>query len=461
MNSFLPFMIAFSILSPSTLHAALTDLITTKTSQFLLSTAKTGCMPKGVKVDPIGRFVFVAEMCGKIDPVSKVRYPTASIFDLETRSLSQTLITPVGIRKNGILANTEVEFSFDERWALIARAEGDANSEVFKNQGLITVVNNDSHQIAKYIPLHGAGSKIIAARPIVTDDTESKQIIYVANYFSDDISIVDITDLKEDGNLDGTSHYKGRIALATNFRNPASKGYYIAPRGIAFTPDGKYALILATETGSIIVVDTIKNQQIAELAPIDAKTAGRELNVRHIVISANGRTAYLSHMRGNAISRISMTKLMSKIKSLPRRGKDVTLPSSFWDEILIPFKTKEGEKKIMVLEGYPLDHPNFSGKKWDLAHPNTIVLDPIRNRYLFVSHRTTSNKDYEIVDPTIMGKIDIIDTEKDTLVYSLVGGAQPTALDISKDGKTLISSGFINDMLYFFDVGKILGTYEK
>jgi len=461
MKFFFPLMMTLSVLSPSSLHAAFADLKTTKTTNYLLSTAKTGSMPKGVKVDPIGRYVFVAEMAGKYDPVTKTRIPTASIFDLETRTLEQTLVTPAGIRKNGILANTEVEFSFDERWAMITRAEGDATSEVYQNQGLLTVVNNDSHHIAKYIPLKGAGSKIIAARPIIADDPESKQMVYVANYFSDDISIIDITNLKEDGNLDGTSYYKGRITLATNFKNPASRGYFIAPRGIAFTPDGKYALILATETGSIIIIDTVKNEQIAEIAPIDAKSVGRELNVRHIVVSANGKVAYLSHMRGNAISRINMTKLISTIKTLPARGKKVTLPSTFWDEILIPFKTKDGTKKIMVLEDYPADHPNFPGKKWDYSHPNTIVLDPVRNRYLFVSNRTTTNKDDSTIDPKIMGKIDIIDTEKDTVVFSLVGGAQPTALDISKDGKTLISSGLINDTLYFFDVGSLLKTYEK
>ena len=442
-------------------EAALEDLKNVPSKNFLLSTANTGCMPKGVKVDPVGRYLFVAEMCGKIDPTTKVRVPTASIFDMQSRTLSETLVTPVGMRKDGILANTEVEFSFDEKWAMITRAEGDSGSEIFKNQALLTIVNNDTHKIAKYVPLRGAGAKIIAARPLVSDDPESKQIVYVANYFSDDLSLVDVTDLKDDGNLDGTAHFKGRVSLATNFKNPASKGYFIAPRGIAFTPDGKYALILATETGSLIIVDSVKHQQIAEIAPIDAKTAGRELNVRHIVVSHNGRTAYLSHMRGNAISRINMQKLITTIKNLPKKGKDVTLPSSLWDELLIPFKTSEGSKKIMVLEDYPFDHPNFAGKKWDLAHPNTIVLDPIRNRYLYVSHRTTSDRDYTKVDPSIMGKIDIIDIEKDKLVYTLVGGSQPTALDVSRDGKTLISSGFMNDKLYFFDVGKILEAYEK
>lgn len=441
-------------------HASLQDLKNYNTKNFLISTAGTGCMPKGMKLDPIGSSLYVAEMCGKIDPTTKKLVPTASIFNLEKRSLSKTIITPVG-SKNGIFANTEVEFSLNEQWGFIARAEGDNHSEVYKNMGLLTVVDTESQKIAKYIPTNGMGSKIIAARPFVSGEKERKQIIYVANYFSDDISVIDVTNLKEDGKFDGSSHFIGKISLQTKFQNPESRAYFIAPRGIAFTPDGKFALILATETGSLMIVDSVKHKQIAEIAPINPKTAGRELNLRHVVISKDGNIAYFSHMRGNAISRINLSKLIEIIKNLKKAESVVTLPASTWDDLFIPFHTGAGIKKVMVLEDYPLDHPNFPGKKWELAHPNTIVLDPIKNRYLYVSHRTTSNKDINKVDPKIMGKIDIVDLQKDKVVFSFVGGAQPTALEVSHNGKTLISGGFINDRLYFFDLKKLISIYEK
>lgn len=387
--------------------------------------------------------------------------PSVSIFDLEKRTLSKTLVTPVGA-KDGILANTEVEFSLDEQWAFITRAEGDDNSEVYKNMGLLTVVNSETQKIAKYIPLHGNGSKIIATRPFVQGDNTREQLLYVANYFSDDISIVDITHLKEDGNMDGSSYFVGKIPLHTNYPNPDSpSAYTIAPRGIAFTPDGKLALILSTETGSLIIVDAVKHQQIAEIAPIDPKSVGRELNLRHIVVSNNGDVAYISHMRGNAISRINMRKLEAMIQDLKKVGPRVTFSASAWDDLLIPFQTSKGPQKILVLEDYPLDHPNLPGKKWGMAHPNTIVLDPLRNRYLYVSSRTSTSADDSKVDPKLMGKIDIVDTQKDKVVFTLVGGAQPTALETSRNGNLLISSGFINDRLYFFDAKKIIDLYEK
>jgi DNA-binding beta-propeller fold protein YncE len=287
-----------------------------------------------------------------------------------------------------------------------------------------------------------------------------QQVLYVANYFSDDISVIDVTKLAADGNLDGTNHYVGLIQLVTHFPNPNSKGYHIAPRGIAFTPDGKYALILATETGSIIIVDAIHHKQIAELAPIDEATAGRPVNVRHIVISKDGHTAYLSHMRGNAVSRIDIRKLLAEVEKLPNPGTSATLPAKIWSELFVPFQTPQGPKNLLILEDYPKDHPNFAGKKWPYAHPNTIVLDPIQNRYLYVSSRTTTVKDDSRVDANIKGKIDVIDTQKGQVIFSFVGGAQPTALEVSRDGSTLISGALIDNRLFFFDLKKVLQAYN-
>ena len=55
----------------------------------------------------------------------------------------------------------------------------------------------------------------------------------------------------------------------------------------------------------------------------------------------------------------------------------------------------------------------------------------------------------------------MFNTKKDRLVFSLVGGAQPTALEVSGDGARLFSAGLINDRLYFYDLKKIIDLYEK
>jgi Uncharacterized conserved protein len=439
-------------------QASQQDLNRNSTKDFLLDVEPAGCQAKGMKVDSEGRYLYVAEMCGKKDPATGKRVPTVSIYNMATHKLTRTLVTPRGAQP-GILANTEVDFTLDDKWALVARAEGDKNSDVYPNYGMVSVVDTRTQKIVKYIPVKGRGSKIIARRPYVAGDGQKRQIVYIANYFSDDISVLDVTDLRDTGDTDGSAHYKGLIKLKTKFQNPKSRAYMIAPRGVAFTSDGKYAIILATETGSLIVVDSVNHKQIAEVAPIEHDTFGRDVNVRHIVTTLDGKMAYLSHMRGNAVSRINVDKLIAGALAAQKAGHG-TLPASFWNDILVPFKTAQGSKKLLVLEHYPKDHPNFPNKDWDLAHPNTIVLDPIQNRYLYVSHRTTSNKDYNIIDPKIMGKVDVIDTYNGEVIISLVGGAQPTALEVSPDNKTLISGGFKNDKIYFFDLEKILKTYE-
>ncbi|KHD86996.1 MAG: hypothetical protein OM95_16900 [Bdellovibrio sp. ArHS] len=439
-------------------HAGPQDLVPFFSKDFLVKTAETGCMPKGMKADNSGSFLYVAEMCGKIDPAKKRRVPTASIFDLKKQTLAKTVVTPAG-PVDGIFANTEVDFSIDGRFAFISRAEGGKTAEIFQSGGLLSVVDTKSQNIIKYIPTKGEGSKIIAARPLLSDKPH-EQILYVANYFSDDVSVIDVSNLKNDGNLDGSSHFIRKIRLQTSFTNPSIKKYLIAPRGITFTPDGKYALILATETGSLIIVDAVNHKQIAELSPIEESTAGRAVNLRHVVVTKNGRLAYFSHMRGNAVSRIDMDKLMQEISKVAPMATPV-LPSQVWNKLFVPFNTSEGLKKILILEDYPTDHPNFPGKKWDLAHPNTIVLDPQDNRYLYVSSRTTSYKDDSKVDPRIKGKIDIIDTRNGKIVFTLVGGAQPTALEVSPDGSTLVSAGLKDDKLYFYDVSKIISLYER
>ena len=428
------------------------DLNSLMTKDFMTGTVAVGCQPKGMKSDLSGHLLYVAEMCGK--KINGVKVPSVSVIDMNSKKGFKTIITPAG-HKKGIFANTEVEMSESGEYALIARAEGDADA-IFPGKGMITVVETKNQNTVKYIPVNGTGSKIIARRPQLPGDARKSEIIYVANYFSDDISVLDITDLKNDGQLNGTNHLKGVVKLTTEFKNKKTFNP-IAPRGVAFTHDGQYAFILATNTGSIIIMDSVKHQQIAELAPIPDSKFNRYVNVRHIVTTQDGKTAYLSHMNGNGVSRINIEKLLKLALTAQKNGQK-TLPASAWDQLFIPFANG---KTMLILEDYPKDHPNFAGKKWAYAHPNTIALDPIKNRYLYISYRTTSNADYNIIDLSIKGKIDILDTTTGEIVMSLVGGAQPTALEVSPDNKTLISAGFKDSTVYFYDLEKILKIYEK
>ena len=442
---------SLTLLATSALASA-EDLNSYSTQNFITGKIPVGCQPKGMKSDLEGKYLYVAEMCGK--RINGEVKPSVSVIDIEHKKGFNTIITPAG-HKKGILANTEVEMTENGEYAMIARAEGDQDS-IFPNHGMVTVVDTKNQNTIKYIPVKGAGSKIIARRPIVASDANQSQIVYVANYFSDDISILDVTNLKNDGKMNGTEHLKGVLKLKTAFKNKKTFNP-IAPRGVAFTNDGRYAFILATNTGSIIVMDSVHHKQLIELAPIPTSKFGRYVNVRHIVVTKDGKTAYLSHMNGNGISRINLEKLLQISLDAASKGQ-TTLNASTWDQLFVPFANG---KSLLVLENYPKDHPNFANKKWPYAHPNTIALDPVNNKYLYISYRTTSNADYNIIDLRIKGKIDILDTTTGEIVMSLVGGAQPTALEISPDNKTLISAGFKDNTVYFYDLEKILNIYEN
>ncbi len=437
------------------------DLAKMKTSDFLLSTGPTGCQAKGMKADAKGDYLYVAEMCGALDPVTRKaikdangnRVASVSMYNLRTLKLEKIIQTPRGALK-GIIGNTEVDMTIDDKYVLVARAESDGTAPLYPGgAGMVTAIRSDTHEVAKYIPVNGSGAKTIMRRPFVQGEG-NRQIVYVANYFSDDISILDVTNLETIQGMRADAALIKRVKVKSAFINPNKNGYKIAPRGLAFTPDGKYAIVLATETGSIIVMDSVNHTQLAELPPMPTSIAGREVNVRHIVTTNDGEVAYLSHMRGNAISRINVLKLIS----MARTAGGQVLPVSAWNDLLIPFAN--GKKLIDVIK-YPKDHPNFANQTWQFADPNTIVLDPVNNRYLYVSNRTRSAKDYNIINLKIKGKIDVIDTESGEIIFTMAGGAQPTALEVSPDNRVLISAGFKDDTIYFYDLEKMLSIYES
>lgn len=85
-------------------------------------------------------------------------------------------------------------------------------------------------------------------------------------------------------------------------------------------------------------------------------------------------------------------------------------------------------------------------------NPNTIVLSPDTKK-LYVSCRGKNHptKGY-LHKGLVFGRLYIIDTEKLTVVESIEGGNQPTGLDISPDGKTLVFSDFLDNVVRIYKI---------
>ncbi len=87
-------------------------------------------------------------------------------------------------------------------------------------------------------------------------------------------------------------------------------------------------------------------------------------------------------------------------------------------------------------------------------NPNTIVLSK-NQKYLFVSTRGPNNpKSYQKKGPRF-GHIYVIDTATDRILYQWKTGNQPTGLDISPDGKTLVTSDFLDHAIRVFRLSPI------
>src|SRR4030042_6291828 len=103
---------------------------------------------------------------------------------------------------------------------------------------------------------------------------------------------------------------------------------------------------------------------------------------------------------------------------------------------------------------YKLDLANDEVLKFvdtDL-NTNTIVLSPDK-KVLFVSWRgeNYSATDYSRPGPE-WGSVLLFDANTGKMLDAVVGGNQPTALDISPDGKLLVFSDFLDGRLEFYQV---------
>ena len=87
--------------------------------------------------------------------------------------------------------------------------------------------------------------------------------------------------------------------------------------------------------------------------------------------------------------------------------------------------------------------------------PNTIVLSPDHNR-LYVSSRGPNNPKTYLMKGPHFGKVHVFDTTTFKEIDVWQGGNQPTGLDVSPDGCTVVSSDFLDRRIrvYRYNQGK-------
>lgn len=127
----------------------------------------------------------------------------------------------------------------------------------------------------------------------------------------------------------------------------------------------------------------------------------------------------------------------------------------------------EGSKRHLVIgnneQMYVSDMSNSRIEVYDLkkdklikmirvfSKPNTIVLS-VDGNSLYVSCRGPNNAKSYLLKGPMMGKIYVIDTKKIKVSSFWEGGNQPTGLDISPDGKYVVTSDFKDNRIRVYEV---------
>ena len=164
----------------------------------------------------------------------------------------------------------------------------------------------------------------------------------------------------------------------------AGSGYCL--RGTLFTPDGRYLLVGCMGAGGGIAVIDLQNDKYL------GRILGMMSNLRHLILS--GEYLYLSINNKGYVQRIPLSRILESIDGFDEKHATVTLTD--WESCKVP------------------------------AGARTIVASP-DGRFIFAACNFSS-------------KIAVVDTRTMTLVGTLDADSYPVGLDLSQDGKYLLST---------------------
>ena len=202
---------------------------------------------------------------------------------------------------------------------------------------------------------YGTWPKVMALSP-------EKRFLAVSNWLSNEVSIL--------------SYNSGTLLKKLKTKNP---------RGVSFTPNGKFLLIASFGDGDILKVST-------ENWKVEGKIHVERAAMRHIVVR-DENTFYVSDMFHGRVYEVSVS----------------------------PFKIT-GSYKVY-------------------RNPNTIDISPDK-KFLFVSCRGPNSKEGYLKRSPSNGKVYVINLVTGKTEIVLNGGNQPTGLDVSPEGKYLAFSNF-------------------
>jgi len=249
---------------------------------------------------------------------------------------------------------------------------------------------------------------------------------------------------------------------------------------VVFSDDGTKAYASQMETAKVFEIDVASRTVLREF---DTESAWTKV----VELSPDGKTLFAANWSGNDVSEIDLAtgELRRRIpvsktpRGLYATEDGLTLYVAGFDSgWLDKVDLISGDVTAVFKDGGALRHmvadestgrlyisdmskdviwvyDMATGKTTKLADvdekPNTIDLSP-DGKVLFVSCRGENNpKSYYIPGPE-WGSIVILDAATGEPLDAIIGGNQPTALDLSPDGSMLVFSDFLDDRLRVYEV---------
>ena len=228
----------------------------------LLGHIFVGKRPRGIKVSPDGKKLFVALSGSPMAPPgtdeSKLPPPDRSadgiaIVDLATEKLERTLSTG------------------DDPESFDISADGKTLYVSNEDAATTTVVSLPSGKVIAVIPV-GGEPEGVRLRP-------DGKVVYVTSEEENEVAVID------------TGANKVIAKIETGAR----------PRGIAFTADGSRAYVTAEQGGSVAVIDAKKHAILSEI-----KIESPGAKPMGVILSPSGDTAYVTCGRGGVVAVIDV-----------------------------------------------------------------------------------------------------------------------------------------------------------
>jgi DNA-binding beta-propeller fold protein YncE len=250
---------------------------------------------------------------------------------------------------------------------------------------------------------------------------------------------------------------------------------------ITFSSDGKKAFISQMETAKVFEIDVVSK---TILRTFDTKSAWTKI----LEFSADGKKIFAANWSGDDVSEIDLEsgKTIRRIPTVdtprglyPTKDGKYLYVAGFGRGEIEKIDLSTGKGKIIYKSNGAMRHMAADSEKgilfvsdmgkntiWKVSldsdevikfadtdsNTNTIDLSSDK-KILFVSCRGSnfSADNYYVPGPE-WGSVLLFDTETGEILDAIVGGNQPTALDVSPDGKYLVFSDFLDGRLEVFQI---------